>query len=70
MNKWEMLLLLKSRPNCDATLSYLRTKELKKRNSGATQAWLTFQKKKKTNYNFLTFEIAGWSTIETKNVWT
>ena len=66
MNKWEKLLLLKSRPNCDANRN-LRTKELKKRISGAIHDWLTFQKKKQPII-FWPSELLVGLTIETKNV--
>ena len=36
MNKWEKLLLLNQGPIATQTMSYLRTKELKKHISGAT----------------------------------
>ena len=69
MNKWEKLLLLKSRPNCDANCVLSQSERAQK-----TYLWCQGTRlinfSNKTAYNFLTFVIAGWFTLETKNVLT
>ena len=69
MNKWEKLLLLKFRPNCDANCVLSQNERAQK-----TYLWCQGTRlinfSNKTAYNFPTFVIAGWFTLETKNVLT
>ena len=69
MNKWEKLLLLKFRPNCGANCVLSQNERAQK-----TYPWCQGTRlinfSNKTEYNFLTFVIAGWLTLETKNVLT
>ena len=68
MNKWEKLLLLKSRPNCDANC--VLSQNLRAQKNYVCQGTRLINLSNKTAYNFLTFVIAGWFTLETKNVLT
>ena len=69
MNKWEKLLLLKSRDNCDANC-VLSQNERAQKTYLQCQGTRLINFSNKTAYNVLTFVIAGWFTLETKNVLT
>ena len=67
MNKWEKLLLLKSRPNCDANRVLSQNERAQKTYLWCHTRLINFSKKNQPII-FWPFELLVGLTIETKNV--